>query len=215
MSYRINRIRAGLTSAISQYGALSGSAPIASNPRIAPVPPVPALTRRQTYQKMRTGQTAAELRLKKAARALSDETSVSASSVFASELAAENSAERDSSAVTARSDALESAADKPRSGRPIQTPKRGKQPGALNPRKQRKSSINLGNAGHDHDMLSDTGGVPYANELTSNTTPAVQGPIDPALPVSQADRPVLYAQFGSSENAGRVHIKNAGQAQTQ
>ena len=214
MSYRISRIQPGLTSAISRFGALNGVEQIASNPRITPVLPVPAIKRRQPDQKMPVRQTARERLLKKdarekAARTLSDEASESALSVLAAGLATGQSSELGRPTATMRLDGLESASDKPRSPRPVQTPKSARQPGVPNPRKQRKSSINLGNAGHDHDMLSDTGGVPYANELTSNATPAVQGPIDAALPMAQADRPLLYAQLGSSENAGRVHIKNA------
>lgn len=220
MSYRISRIQPGLTSAMSRFGAFNGVEQIASNPRITPVLPVAAIKRRQPDQKMPVRQTARERSLKKdarekATRTSSDETSESALSVFASELAAENSSELDKSAVTMRSGVLESASDKPRSLQPVQTQKRAKQLGVPNPRKQRKSSINLGNAGHDHDMFSDTGGVPDADELTSNATPAVQGPIDAALPMSQADRPKLYAQLGSSENAGRAHIKNARREKTQ
>lgn len=210
MSLRINRIRAGLTSAISRSGAMNGDDPVSINPRILPVPPVTALSRRQTYQKMRVGQTAAELRLKNAGRTIAGTAATRPSPLRSTDPSAPDDNSSKQSEASPNALALTSMTTdvvKLRSGRSVPTRKTVLQLRMQNVRKLRKPAKALGRAGLDHDTLPEPDGLPNANDVTSDNTPAVSGPFDPALPLSRTDttRPYLLPQ--SAEAARRQQVE--------
>jgi uncharacterized protein (DUF2342 family) len=210
MSLRISRIKAGLTSAISRSGAMNGDDPVSINTRILPVPPVTALSRRQTYQKMRVGLTTAELRLKNAGRAIAGTTRTRPSAVRSSERQTQDdnsSAQFDANANVLALAGLTADSVKPRTGKPIHTRKNVLQLRMQNVRKLRKPATALGRAGLDHDALPGSDDLLHASDLTSDSTPAVHGPFDPALPLSRTDttRPYLLPQ--TAEAARRKQVE--------
>lgn len=209
MSLRISRIKAGLTSTISRSGAMNGDDRLSINTRILPVPPVTALSRRQTYQKMRVGQTTAELRLKNAGRAIAGANRLRLSAVDSNDRTSSEDntpTQFDTSANLAALAGMTVDAVKLRSSRSVPTRKTVLQLRMQSVRKRRKPAKTLARPGLDHDTLPDTDGLPHASEVTSDTTPAVHGPFDPALPVSRADttRPYLLPQAAEAARRRQV-----------
>ncbi len=210
MSLRISRIKAGLTGAISRSGAMNGDDPVSINTRILPVPPVTPLARHQTYKKMRFGQTTSEQRLKNAGRAFAGATGTQSASIRAAGPAApddNSSTQSDLNSSTSALAGLISDTVKPRTGKPVPTRKAMLQLRMQIVRKQRKPKKGLGRTGLDHDTLPGNDGLHPASEMTSDHTPAVRGPFDPALPISKTDstRPYLLPQ--PAEAARRQQIE--------
>ena len=209
MSARINRIKAGLTGAISRSGAMNGDDAVSISTRIEPVPRVTPLSRRQTYQKMRVGQTTAELRLKNASRAIAETVRGTTSPVRSTDAVTPSDSAPAQSDTSAGGSALADLglnSTKIRSGKSVPTRKTVLQLRMQNIRKLRKPTTALGRTGLDHDTLSDNDGLPHTNDLTSDHTPAVSGPLSPALPTSRTDatRPYLLPQTAEAARRRQV-----------
>lgn len=197
MSLRINRVRSGLARAISQSEMLNGDMRSPSATYSIPVLPIRALSRRETYQKMRSGQTTAQYRLHPLSVRHSDPYTAFDTS----------SAEFDAAPAASVLAALTLDTEKPRTGKTVAIRKTVMQLRLQSARKLLKPAKGLGKSGHDHDSLSDLGGIDYAEEITSNNVPAVRGPLDQALPVLEGEPTKPYRLLQNSESARRLQIE--------
>ena len=197
MSLRINNVRARLGRIVGHVDTLDGDKLSSANPRIAPVTPVQPLSRRQTYQKMRAGQTAGESRVRKLSRHQSNAATTSEPA----------SAEIETLPVLAVVNALVGDGDKPRGAKKIELRKTTMQLRMANTRRERKPLKGFVKPGHDHDMLSDIGGIPSADAVPRNDISADNGPIDPALAVSKSTSTLPYIVPQNSETARRSQVE--------
>ena len=197
MSLRINNVRARLGRLVGYAETLDSDRLSSANTPVTPIKPVQPLSRRQTYQKMRAGQTAVESRVRKLSRLQSNE--------FAMPEPA--SAEIATLPTLAVVNAIAGDGDKPRAAKKIELRKTAMQLRIANARRQRKPLKGLVKPGHDHDALSDITGIPLADEVPRNDIPLDRGPIDPALAVSKTTSTLPYIVPQNSETARRSQVE--------